>query len=120
MLSRPVDSSGDILPVLSHSDLLSGPDAVGAGLRDYLRLFPGDWWEHPDRGNQIFDLISVSRRTEQDARTLSAALSAYIQSFPGIRSVSEARSSFSGRRFSFSCTAHTEAGEDVPVSFEAE
>ena len=120
MFYRPVDSSGDILPVLSPLDLLSGTAAAGAGLRDHLQLFPGDWWEHPDRGNQIFDLISVSRRTDQDARTLSAALAAYIRSFPGIRSVSEARSSFSGRRYSFSCTAHTEAGEEVPVAFSAE
>ena len=28
MLLRPVDASGDILPVSSSSDLLSGPEAV--------------------------------------------------------------------------------------------
>ena len=117
MLSRPVDASGDILPVLSPDDLFSGPAAVGAGLRDHLQLYPGDWWEYPDRGNPILDLLSVSRRTDQSARTLSSALTAFVQSFPGVRSVSQARSSFSGRRFIFSCAAHPETGEDVPVEY---
>ncbi len=119
MLSRPVSASGDILPVLSLPDLLSGPAAAAAGLRDHLSLFSGDWWEYPDRGNEIFDLIALSRRTSGDAAPLCSALISWIQSFPGIRSVSDAESSFSGRLFRFSCTAHTDGGEAVPVSFSA-
>ena len=42
MTSRPIDSSGDILPVLSPSDLLSDTPAVAAALSDHLRLFSGD------------------------------------------------------------------------------
>jgi len=117
MLSRPVDSSGDILPVCRPDDLLSGPAAAAAGLRDHLNLFPGDWWEAPGRGNEIFDLIAVSRRTAQDAAALTSALTSYLLSFPGIRSLSEAQSSFTGHRFTFSCTAHTESGEAFSVSF---
>ena len=120
MLSRPVDLYGDILPVLSPLDLLSGPPAAAAGLRDALNLFPGDWWEYADRGNEIFDMISTSRRTQQDAETLSAYLSSCVLEFPGIQSVSDVASAFSGRVFRFSCTAHTEAGEAFPVSFSAE
>ena len=119
MLARPIDSSGDILPVLSPSDLLSGPAAVGAGLQDHLHLFPGDWWEHPDRGNPIFDLLPLSRRTEQDAQTISSALTAYVQSFPGVQSISEVSATFSGRQFRYSATVHTEGGEAVPVAFMA-
>ena len=44
MLSRPVDASGDILPVLSPSDLLSGVQTVAVGVKDHLNLYAGDWW----------------------------------------------------------------------------
>ena len=119
MLSRPVDSSGDILPVLSPSSLSSGPEAAAIGLRDHLNLFPGEWWEYADRGNPVFDLLSVSRRTDQDARTLASALSSYLLSFPGVQSLSAVQAAIDRHVFSFSCTAHTESGEDVPVHFAA-
>ncbi len=119
MLSRPVDSSGDILPVQSSADLLSGPASVASGLRDHLNLFPGDWWEYPSRGNPVFDLIPVSRRTSQDADTLSSALCAYLRQFPGVRSLSEVQASFLNHSFSFFCTVHTEGEETVPVFFTA-
>ena len=119
MLSRPADASGDVLPVMAPSDLLSGPPALAAGLHDHLNLFPGEWWETPDRGNPVFDLISVSRRTEQDAQTLASCLVSYVSSFPDVQSVSDVRTSFSGRIFSFSCTVHTETGETLPLHFSA-
>ena len=50
MTSRPIDSSGDILPVLSPSDLLSDAPAVAVALSDHLCIFSGDWWEKPDSG----------------------------------------------------------------------
>ena len=42
MLLRPVDASGDILPVLSSSDLVSGAEAVVILARDRLNLL----WHH--------------------------------------------------------------------------
>lgn len=119
MLSRPFDETGDALPVLKVSDLLSGPEAAAAALRDHLNLFPGDWWEDPEQGNEIFDLIASSRCTEKEAGSLASWLCSYIQDFPGIRSLSEVQASAAGGIFSFSCTAHTEQGEAVAVSFSA-
>ena len=119
MYSRPVDASGDILPVLSPSDLLSGLFAVSVGLRDHLSLISGDWWEDSEAGNELFDLISVSRRSESDIDTLSSALCSYIREFPGVQSISDIHAGFSGHRFSFSCTVHTEQGEDIPISYVA-
>ena len=117
MLSRPVDSSGDVLPVLTPADLLSGPEAAAAGLSDHLRLFAGDWWEYADRGNEIPDLLSAGLRSERDLETLSGYLSSYVREFPAVSSVSGARASASGHAFTFSCTAHTESGGEVPVQF---
>ena len=119
MLSRPVDSSGDILPVLSSPDLLSGPEALAAALADHLRLHTGDWWEYESRGNEIFDMIAVSRYTERDAEALSSYLVSYMEEFPGVRSVESIAFSFSGRVFKFSATVRAEDGASVPVSFSA-
>ena len=119
MLSRPVDSSGDILPVLSPSNLLSGPPAVAVGLQDHLNLFPGDWWEDPTRGNEVLDLITSARKTDRDSDTLAAALSTYLREFPGVQSLSEIRGAFSNRGFHFSCVVHTESGGEFPVQFES-
>ena len=115
MLSRPIDDTGDILPVLTSADLLSGVSAAAAGLRNHLLLFQGDWWENPEKGNEILDLLPDARATDRDAEMLSSCISSYILEFPGVRSVSDAAASYSGHAFHYSCTAHTEEGE-VPVS----
>ena len=115
MLSRPIDDTGDILPVLTSADLLSGISAVAAGLRDHMHLYQGDWWENPEKGDEILDLMADARATDQEAETLSSYLSSYILEFPPVRSVSDVADSLSGHLFHFACTAHTEEGE-VPVS----
>ncbi len=115
MLARPVDSNGDVLPVRLHSQLLSGSQAIAVALRDYLKLFQGDWWEYSDKGNAIIDLIAVSRCTDQDAVTLRSYLTTYIMDFPGIASLSGIKAHFSGHSFVFSCNVHTENNETVLV-----
>ena len=117
MTARPVDAAGDILPVLTSSDLLSAAPAVASGLSDHLRLFSGDWWENPDTGNEIFDLVSSSVIREKDLSALAGYLSSYIQSFPPVQSVSDVRASLSGNSFFYSSTAHISNGGEVPVSF---
>ena len=120
MRCRPTDPSGDVLPVLSPGDLLTGSEALAAGLADHLKLHYADWWEYDSRGNEIFDMIAASRYTAQDADALSSYLAAYIQEFPGVRSVSDISASFSGRTFNFSAAVHPEEGNSqVPVTFTA-
>ncbi len=116
MTSRPFDSSGDILPVLSRSNLLTGPEALSAALNDHLHLYTGDWWENPSKGNGILDLLADSRRTSGDAAALRTCLFAYILGFPGVASVTKASGSFSNHTFHFTCTAHTEDGITTDVS----
>ena len=121
MTARPVDSSGDILPVRSPGALLSGVPAAAAALSDHLRLFAGDWWESADRGNRAIGLISSSRLTERDLPALSGSLSAYLLSFPAVQSVSDVRVSRDGRRFHFSAAARirddSSGDASVPVTF---
>ncbi len=110
MLLRPVDASGDILPVLSTSVLVSDPESVVLLVRDRLNLLSGEWWENPAWGCEIFDMIRDRRVTESDVSALSSYLSSYIAATPGVRSVEDVHTAVSGRQFTYSCRVLTEQG----------
>ena len=116
MLCRPVDTSGDILPVTSSSDLLSGISAAVVSLRDYLRLFQGEWWENPARGNPAYTLLSTSRLTAGDTDTVTALLTDYLLSHPAVQAVSDAQVTVSGTSMTYSAAVTTLDGEQVSVS----
>ena len=103
MKVRPVDSSGDILPVLSSSAMVSGPEAVVALVRDRLNLLSGEWWENPAWGCGIFEMLRSGKFTAQDVPSLVSYLSSYIQSTSGVQAVEDVSTAVNGRQFSFSC-----------------
>ena len=117
MLLRPVDSTGDILPVLSSSDLLSGPEAVARLAYDRLNLFAGDWWENTGKGCRVLQMLQASRLTSADAPALSSYLTSYLRETPGVHSVEDVTSSVSGRTFTFSCRLLTADGS-VTLHYE--
>ena len=117
MILRPVDPSGDILPVLSSADLLRDTEAVAQLVRYRLTLPAGDWWENPAWGNEILERLRESRLTEADRQALSSYLSSYIRETPGVRDVANVRFTAEGRRLSWSWEVLTEEGEAV-VSYE--
>ena len=116
MTARPIDSSGDILPVLIPDDLLTEAAAVASALTDHLRLFTGDWWEYPARGNPIFDLIAAGPLMEKDLPALSAALTAYVMEFPPVRSVSDVETLLSAGVMTYTAVAHLSSGASAPVT----
>ena len=119
MLIRSADSSGDILPVLSSRDLLSGPEAVAQLVKYRLSMLQGEWWETPEAGFPVPGWMRESRVTEADTGTLSSMISAYIRNTDGVREVEKETSSVSGRRFQYSCEVRTKEG-NAAVSFAAE
>ncbi len=110
MVLRPVDTSGDILPVLSVSDLVSDPESVVLLVRDRLNLLSGEWWENPSWGCGVFDMIRSGRVTENDVSSLASYLSSYIAATPGVQSVEDVHTAVSGRQFTYSCRVLTEQG----------
>ena len=107
---RPADASSDILPVLSAADLLTGIRAETQLIRDRLNLLTGDWWENPEWGNGILELLRESRLTETDRQILANYLSDYIRKTPGVVDVREVKCSFEGGQFRYECTVETGAG----------
>jgi len=112
VLIRPVDTSGDILPVSSVSSLLSGPTAMGQLARNRLRLLKGDWWETPEEGFQALELIRNDRITENNVDQLSAYISSFLLETPGVIAVEEVDAEMTGRTFSYACRLIGEDGSE--------
>ena len=115
---RPCDITGDILPVLSVSDLIQGALTTAKHIDYRLKLLAGEWWEYPDQGNQILRMLQASRLTEADAPALSSYLSSYIAETPGVFSIENAETTVTNRSFRYSCTALTGDGK-LTVTFSS-
>ena len=116
MILRPVDENGDMLPVLSSSRMLKGAEAVARLIRCRLSLYTGEWWENPNWGNGILEMLRDARLTEADMQAVSSYLSAYIRETPGVLDVRDAVCSMTDRRFHYSCIVDTDNGS-VSISF---
>ena len=110
MILRPVDTSGDILPVSSASVLLTGPDAVALLVKDRLSLLAGEWWENPEAGFRLLQELQSVRITEENASMLSSQVTEYIRQTHGVLDVENVQFSISGRQFAYACTVRTNAG----------
>ena len=119
MIMRPVDSNGDVLPVLSSGDLLRRAEGVAQLVRDRLTLFIGEWWENSSVGFWILERFQYSRITEQNASGLCSEIAGYIRGTPGVLDVEDIRFSVVSRRINFSCTVKTAYGE-AKVSYNGD
>ena len=119
MILRPVDSSGDVLPVLSSAALLRGAPAVARLVQDRLELLAGEWWENPAWGNAILDMLRESRFTEADRQVLASYITSYIRETSGVQDVDDVTFSVGdGRQFSYSCIVVTGSGsEEIIYTF---
>ena len=117
MFLRPADASGDILPVLSSADLLSGPEAVAQLVKYRLSLLRGEWWENPEWGFFVLEALQASRLTEAETAAVSAQISAYIRETPGVLEVENVQFSVSSRQFSYACSVRTGEGS-AQIRFE--
>ena len=107
MLLRPVDASGNILPVLSSSAMLSGPEAVAQLVRYRLSLLRGEWWENPEWGFFVLEALQSSRLTEAETAAVSAQIAAYIRETSGVLEVENVQFAVFGRQFSYVCSVRT-------------
>ncbi len=118
MKLRPVDASGDILPVLSAGMMVSGPQAVALLVEDRLNLLTGEWWENRGIGFSVLERLRDSRLTEADASALASMITAYIRETPEVLNVEDVVFTVSGRQFSYTCTVRTTEGT-ASVSYTA-
>ena len=115
MRMRPVDASGDVLPVLSAADMSTGADAVAILAEDRLKLLVGDWWENPEWGCEILRMMQEGRLTEKDAQAVSTYLSSYVRETPGVQDVRDEKWEIVDSQLRWSCTVVTEWGKETIV-----
>jgi len=113
MKMRPVDSSGDVLPILNTNEMLSDAPAVALLVESRLNLFAGDWWENPDWGSEILKMLQEGRLTEADAQALSTYLADYVRETKGVKDVMDIMFSVNGTGFRWECTVITEYGSVI-------
>ena len=110
MKMRPVDASGDVLPVLHTGEMFSGALAVASLVESRLNLYSGDWWENPAWGNEVLRMLQEGRLTEADAQALSTYLTEYVRETSSVQDVTDVRFSVDRHRFTWSCSVLTEYG----------
>ena len=94
MITRPLDSSGDIMPVTDLSRMASGPEVVGIAIKHRCAMIEGEWWEDEELGFGIPDFLGVVRG-ENGADMLARYISGYIAATPDVSSVNGAVMSYS-------------------------
>ena len=112
MVLRPLDASGDILPILESDDTLTGAAAIARLAAHRLQLLAGEWWENPRHGNEVLDMLA-SLMTASDLPAFSSYINTYILQTPGVVDVRDISCTLSGRTASFKCTLVTESGEET-------
>lgn len=111
MQYRTVDENGDMMPIRKSSDMLTGVRAVAAAVNSRLRLLLGEWWEDPELGFAVPDLLFNGLRREQGRELLAGYITAYIEQTEGVNTVSDVRTEIEGRAMHYTCTLITDFGE---------
>ena len=110
MILRPVDVAGDMLPVSSSSDLLSGPEAVARLAAYKLSLLKGDWWEYPEDGFFVLEFMQEERFSEANAGMFASRVTEFIRGVEGVFEVDDVQFQIDGRVFRYSSQLLTEEG----------
>ena len=110
MFLRPADALGDVLPVLSYRDLLSGPEAVARLTAYKLSLLKGDWWEYPEDGFFVLEFMREERFSEANAGMCASQVTEFIRGVEGVFEVDDVKFETDGRVFRYSCQLLTEEG----------
>ena len=110
------DVTGDCLPCRSAGDAKTGAEAVRQ-LVDYrLNLLTGEWWENPEHGNPMLNLLR-ERLSEANVNAATYALTSYLAETPGVLSLENVQGQIQDRQYTYSATVLTGDGS-IEISYE--
>lgn len=115
---RPCDAIGDIQPLLTNRNQLTDAEAIARYVMYRLRLFYGEWWEYPDRGNQILRMLQEDRITAAQEQMLVSYFSSFILETEEVYALEDVSSTITGKRFQMSCRIVTRYGR-AGLSFDS-
>ena len=97
---------------------LTGAEAVAQLIRYRLNLFQREWWENPETGNPVLEMIRKERVTGDAVSQMTNVISDYIRNTKDVVSLEDVRGSFSDRHINYSCRVITAYGETkIHLSF---
>ena len=104
------DSSGDWLPVMVTGDGLTGAEAVAQLIRYRLNLFQREWWENPEEGNPVLEMLKNDRITEAAVSQVTNVISDYIRNTKDVVSLEDIKGALIGKQILYSCRVLTAYG----------
>ena len=117
MLFRPVDENGDMMPVLTSSQMLTGGEAVRMAAEARVALVEGEWWEDPELGFRMYSMLIDSARAG-DAQMLENYITAYLAQTQGCTGVINTSVELKNRGIYYNCTLLADDGssDDLEVA----
>ena len=110
MKQRPVDPSGDVLPVLHISDMTQSAGAIALLVKNRLSLLYGEWWENSGLGFPVLRSLEESRLSETDIRSFSSMITEYIRQTEGVKEVFDVVTNLTNKQLNYSCSVLTVYG----------
>ena len=106
MLTRPVGTNGDMIPIAYSNQMIEGGEAVAQIVKQRLLLYFGEWWENENIGFRIPQFLIEGVRQE-NLQMLSKYISSYVSDTEGVDSVVDSAVSLDGRKMTYSCVVRT-------------
>lgn len=119
MRTRPLDESGDFVPVYSLDQMVSGGEAVKQVVDYRLRFYYGEWWEDPEIGFRIPDFLAENARSG-GLDMLTKYINTYISSTEGVQEIEDSVSQFSDHVLTYSCIILADDGQEETVEVSAD
>ena len=111
MVVRPTDENGDMMPIQSGNQMLTGTKAVAQIARDRLLFYRGEWWEDESLGIRIPDFLANSIRAS-DVNLFARYITSYLAETEGVRGISSVSAEYDKRSLIFRAILVTDEGSE--------
>ena len=117
MVLHASDENGDWMPVRTRNEMMTGKKAVARLVEYALKLLHGEWWENPELGLRVIEMMRERRGGEDWVQGIVNYVTRYIAEVPGVVSVEDVRGAAEGRKILYECRIVTGDGSEG-IGFE--
>ena len=117
MVLHASDGNGDWMPVRTRDEMMTGKKAVARLVEYALKLLHGEWWENPELGLRVIEMMRERRGGEDWVQGIVNYVTRYIAEVPGVVSVEDVRGKVEGRKIWYECRIVTRDGSEG-IGFE--
>ncbi|USG65154.1 hypothetical protein NDK47_24025 [Brevibacillus ruminantium] len=90
--------------------------AVGQAIYTRLKLLMEEWWEQLDDGLPLFQNILSTMGHPDNLKQVDLLVQARIIETPHVSQITDFRSSYDNRTYSFQCNVETDFDETIPIT----